>query len=208
MPLPMPGKLIIARHQESDWNKEGLWTGQRNRHLTENGFQRANEMGMLIEDIYIDLAFASMMVRTIETLSCMLEATQQFHVPTHFTSTLNERDYGDYTSKNKWEMLDLVGEDAWEDIRRGWNVPIPHGETLKMVYERAIPFFESNILPPVKRGKQVLVVGHGNTLRAVTKYIERISDEAIRDYEVEFGTVTIYSIDPHGHMITKEVRRL
>lgn len=203
----MKGKLILSRHHESDWNKKGLWTGRRDRHLTEYGFKKAGDMGLLIKDLKIDQAFASMQVRSIETLSCMLNVCERFEVPTEHSSALNERDYGDYTGKNKWDMQDLIGEENWNKVRRDWDYPIPNGETLKMVYDRAVPYFLNNILPKVKEGNNVLVVAHGNSLRALVKYIENISDEDIANVEVPFGGIIIYDIDEEGHIISKEVRQ-
>ncbi|MFZ1074908.1 MAG: 2,3-bisphosphoglycerate-dependent phosphoglycerate mutase [Minisyncoccia bacterium] len=202
------GKLIIARHQESEWNKLGKWTGLRDRHLTDYGFQESTDMGALIKDIKIDHAFASMLVRTIETLAAMLEAAGQYKVPTEFSAALDERDYGDYTGKDKWEMEKIIGEEAFKNLRRGWDCPIPNGETLKMVYERVEPYFLQHILPFVNEGKNVLVVAHGNSLRALAKYIENISDEGIADVETPFRAVILYELDADGHMLKKELREL
>lgn len=201
------GTLIIARHHESDWNHKGLWTGLRDRHLTEYGFKKSEEMGKLISDIRIDYSFASMQVRSIETLSSMLEAKDQHRVPAEHASALNERDYGDYTEKNKWEMEKILGEAGWNNVRREWDCPVPNGETLKMVYARVVPFFLETILPHLKKGENVLMVSHGNAIRALTKYIEGIPDEKVRDIEMLFGQVLIYRLDDQGHMISKEVRK-
>ncbi len=220
------GKLIIARHHESEWNKLGKWTGNHDSHLTDYGFEKSGDMGMLIKDVRIDCAFASMEVRAIETLSCILNVCGESGtvsqeeagkatatsvagrpVPTEHSAALNERDYGDYTGKNKWDMQKLLGDEVFEKLRRGWDYPVPHGETLKMVYERAVPFFLDNILPLLREGKNVLVVAHGNSLRAITKYIENISDEGIEHVEIPFGALTIYDLDTAGHMLHKEVRQ-
>lgn len=199
-------KLIIARHHESEWNKMGLWTGKRDRHLTEYGFKKSTEMGLLIKDIRIDQAFASMQVRSIETLSCILESLELYKVPTEHSSALNERDYGDYTGKSKWDMQKLVGDEIWNKIRREWDYPVPHGETLKDVYNRAVPFFIKTILPHLHSGENVLVVSHGNAIRALIKYIENIPDEDIKNMEMLFGGVLIYEVDKEGKMISKEIR--
>lgn len=202
------GTLIIARHHESEWNKLGQWTGIRDRHLTEYGFQKSTEMGLLIKDIHIDAAFASMQVRSIETLSCMLESCDRCRVPTEHVAALNERDYGEYTGKNKWDMQALLGVDEWNHIRRDWDAPIPQGETLKMVYERVVPFFLQRILPLVQQDKNVLVVSHGNAIRALMKYIEQIPDADISNLEMLFGGILIYTLDTEGHMIYKTVRQV
>ncbi|MEK9181533.1 MAG: 2,3-bisphosphoglycerate-dependent phosphoglycerate mutase [Patescibacteria group bacterium] len=203
----MKGKLIITRHHESEWNKLGKWTGLRDRHLDDYGFKKSEDMGLLIKDIRIDCAFASMLVRSIETLSCMLNVCKRYEVPIEHSAALNERDYGDYTGKNKWEMKNLLSEKEFEKIHRGWDGIPPHGESLKMVYERTIPFFLEKILPRVLEGKNVLVVAHGNSLRTLVKYIERISDEDIAGVEAVFGSIIIYDVDEHGYMTHKEVRQ-
>jgi len=200
------GKLIIVRHHESEWNKLGLWTGLRDKHLTEYGFKKSEEMASLIKDIRIDCAFASVLVRAIETLASMLETAGKYFVPKEYNAAINERDYGDYTGKNKWEVEKLVGKEEFDKIRRGWNCPVPKGETLKMVYERTVPFFLKKILPVLKDGKNVIVAAHGNSLRALMKYIENISDEEISNVEMPFGAVIIYDLDSDGHKIKKEVR--
>jgi 2,3-bisphosphoglycerate-dependent phosphoglycerate mutase len=202
----MSGKLLLARHHQSDWNKLGKWTGWRNRPLDAYGFEKSGDMGLLVKDIHLDYAFASMLVRSIETLSCMLNVCERYEVPTEHSAALNERNYGDYTGKDKWEMKKLLGEEEFAKLRRGWDYPIPNGESLKMVYERVVPFYQEKILPKVNEGKNVLVVAHGNSLRALIKYIEQVSDEGIAEVEMPFGAVIIYDLDTDGHMIHKEVR--
>lgn len=200
--------LIIARHHESEWNKLGQWTGIRDRHLTPYGFEKSTEMGLLIKDIHIDAAFASMQVRSIETLSSMLEALDLVRVPTIHASALNERDYGDYTGKNKWDMQELIGKEAWDHIRRDWDAPVPNGETLQMVYARVVPFFLENILPLLAEEKNVLMVSHGNAIRALMKYIEDIPDEKVSELEMLFGGILLYELDKEGKVLTKQVRQV
>lgn len=206
--MTLPGTLIIARHHESQWNKAGMWTGTRDVHLTEYGFLKSNEMGALLTQVPIDQAYASMQVRAIETLSCMLNTLMLYHVPAEYVHALDERDYGDYTGKNKWEMEKLIGEEAFESMRRDWDYPIPHGETLRMVYERVVPFYRAVILPLLAAGENVLVVSHGNALRALTIYLESIPTEKARDVEMLFGAVVLYRVDEEGRMINKEVRQV
>ena len=200
------GKLIIARHQESEWNKLGKWTGTRDRHLTDFGFEKSEDMGLLIKDLKIDYAFASMQVRAIETLSCMLNVCNSYNVPTEHSAMLNERDYGDYTGKDKEDMRILLGDEEYNSMHRGWDYAIPNGETLKMVSERVVPYFIEKILPKIKEGNNVLVVGHGNSLRTLVKYIENISDENIANLEVPFQKVIVYDLDENGHMLKKEIK--
>ena len=138
----------------------------------------------------------------------MLEAIGEYHIPEEHSDALDERDYGDYTHHNKWEMEKLFGHEEFEKIRRDWDKPIPNGETLKMVYERAVPFFMEKILPAVAKGENVLVVAHGNSDRALLKYIENISDADISGVEMPFGAIYIYELDADGKMIKKEVRQV
>ena len=121
---------------------------------------------------------------------------------------MNERDYGDYTGKDKWEMEKVLGTDGWNAVRREWDCPVPNGETLKMVYERTVPFFQHTILPHIQKGEHVIMVSHGNAIRAIMKYIEQISDADIKDLEMLFGEVVIYNLDNDGHMISKEIRKI
>lgn len=186
---------------------QGLWQGERDRHLTEYGFKKSADMGLLIKGIHIDQAFASMLVRSIETLSCMLSTCELYEVPTEHAAALNERDYGDYTGKNKWDMQTLIGEESWNKVRRSWDYPVPNGETLRMVYDRAVPYYLHKIVPCINEGKNTLVVAHGNSLRAIIKYIESVSDEGVEHLELPFGSVVIYEVDDAGRMISKEVRQ-
>ncbi len=199
------GKLYVARHQESEWNEKGLWTGSRDIHLTPKGFELSEELGKLIKDVKFDYAFASMQVRSIETLTCILDEDCQYDVPTEHVSALNERSYGDYTGKNKWEVEKLIGEEEFEKLRRGWDYPVPNGETLKMVYDRVVPFYLEKILPLLKDGKNVLMVSHGNAIRALMKYIENISDEEIQNVEMIFCNILIYDVNENGHLLSKKI---
>lgn len=200
------GRLVVVRHHESEWNKQGLWTGSRDIHLTPYGFEKSIELGLKVKDISFEYAFASMQVRSIETLSSMLDADCQYNVPTEHIAALNERDYGDYTGKNKWDMEKLLGQTEFDRLRREWDYPVPHGETLKMVYARVVPFFLEKVVPLLRQGKDVLIVSHGNAIRALMKYIESIPDDKIADVEMLFGGILIYDLDQDGHMLNKETR--
>jgi len=201
------GKLIIVRHNESEWNKENKWTGKVNVGLSDEGFKQSRAMGELIKGIPIDKAFISAQFRSMETLMCMEDGTC-LDIPTERSAALNERDYGDYTGRNKSEVEQELGHDKAFLLRRGWNEPVPNGETLKMVYERVVPFYLGSILPLIREGKTVLVVSHGNALRALMKYIENISDEDIANLEMLFGVICIYQLDWNGHSVWKEMRSL
>lgn len=199
------GRLIIVRHGESEWNARGVWTGTTDVHLTPNGRHQARLLGESIAEIKLDRAVASAQIRTHETLDEMLDAMGQAQVERTYAAALNERDYGEYTGKNKWEVKASIGEAAFQDLRRGWDHAVPGGETLKAVYERTIPFYHSTILPWLNAGETVLVAAHGNSIRSLQKYIESISDEAVGSLEMLFGDVVTYHVDADGRMHDKQV---
>ena len=168
-------KLILVRHSKSEWNELGKWTGWTDVDLNEQGRADAKTTAEALKDIQIDQAFVSKLKRAQQTLEIILNEIGQTTVPTTETAALNERDYGIYTGKNKWEVKEEVGEEEFQNIRRGWEHPIPEGETMKKVYERVVPFYENEVLPLLKAGKNVILAAHGNSLRALVKYLEDLS---------------------------------
>ncbi len=194
------GKLVLVRHAESEWNATGQWSGITDVHLSEKGFHESGMFGVALRELQlnIDQAFCSEQIRALETLEGILNASQQFDVPIERSGAVNERDYGEYTGKNKWQMRDLLGEERFNAIRRGWNEPIPGGETLKMVYDRVVPFYKNTILPLISEGKNVLVVAHGNSIRALMKYIESLSDSDVESLEMIIGDIVTYEVDDDG----------
>jgi 2,3-bisphosphoglycerate-dependent phosphoglycerate mutase len=200
------GMLILIRHTESEWNALGKWTGRTDVHITDTGRAQATKLGEAIKDIELHHAYTSEQLRTIETFGHILETAENSPLDAERSAHLNERDYGTYTGLNKWEVLEEVGKDTFAKIRRSWDHPIPQGETMKMVYERALPFYKEQILPKLLAGKNVVVVSHGNTIRALIKYLEDISDEAIAETEMPFGTALVYRVTPEGRNSSKEVR--
>jgi len=204
------GKLLLVRHAESEWNVVGKWSGTRDVHLSEKGFRESAMFGQALKKmgINIDKAYCSQQIRTRETLEGMLDTAQQFNVDTEVNSGINERDYGDYTGKNKWEMRELIGEEAFNNIRRGWDVSVPNGETLKMVYERAVPFYKEKVLPQLLDGKNILIVAHGNSIRALKKYIDSINDEDISKLEMPFGEIDVYDVTPDGLKASYSVTKI
>jgi 2,3-bisphosphoglycerate-dependent phosphoglycerate mutase len=202
------GKLVIVRHGESTWNAEGKWTGTTNVHLSEKGLHEAELMGERLHDLKFDHAFISQQIRTMETLQGILQYSASPNVPTTIAGALNERDYGSYTGQNKWEVKKAIGDEAFELLRRSWDYPVPGGETLKAVYERVLPYYQTNILPELIAGKTILIGAHGNSIRSLVKYLENISDEQISTIEMIFGTALIYTVDEAGRMATKEIRQI
>lgn len=201
------GKLIIVRHGESEWNKANLFTGKTDVHLTRGGFNVSEALGALIKDIEIHRVFTSMQARAIETEVCMMSGGGKCCTENVcYSNALNERDYGDYTGMNKLDEEKEIGKEEVNALRRAWDYSVPNGETLKMVYERAVPFLKQEILPVLRSGENVLIVSHGNTIRTLIKYIEKISDEDIEKVEMPFNEVLIYELDQDGYMLDKKKR--
>lgn len=196
--------LILIRHGESEWNAKGVWTGLTDISLSEKGKEEARLAGKSLENIKIDIAFTSVLKRAKETLDEIKKVLNLNSISTIESKALNERDYGYLTGKNKWEIEKEVGKEKFLEIRRGWNTPIKNGETLKNVFDRVVPYYQSDILPRLKEGKNVLVVAHGNSLRALVKYLENISDEGVENLEIATGEIYMYKIDINGVIISKK----
>lgn len=199
-------KLFLVRHGKSEWNKLGQWTGWTDVSLAEEGHIEARRAGEVLKGEDIHKAYTSMLKRTHQTFEGIREALGLSGLSHTSHAPLNERHYGIHTGKNKWQVKEEVGEEEFQRIRRGWDVPIPEGETLKDVYSRVIPFYTEQIYKDLEKGENVLVVAHGNTLRALIKHLEELDDIQICDVEVETGEVHCYSFDETGRVIGKEVR--
>jgi len=198
-------KLILVRHGKSEWNALGLWTGWTDVSLAPEGVEEAKRAGQALKDIKIDKAYVSALKRAQETLSGIV-GELGYEIPTVITPAINERDYGIYTGKNKWQVKEEIGEEGFNAIRRGWDVPVPKGETLKVVYERTVPYYQNTILPELMAGKNVIVSAHGNSLRALAKYLENVSDDGVANLEIGTGEIHMYEIDKDGKVVGKEVR--
>ncbi len=199
------GKLLIIRHTESEWNAEGKWTGTRDVHLSEKGFADAAKLGQILPPMHLDQAFASHQIRTLETLEAILDTSHNFDVPIERIVELNERDYGDETGLNKWDVEKKLGEEVFNHMRRDWDYPIPGGETLKQVYDRAFPFYRDRVVPLLQAGKNVLVVAHGNSIRALMHYIEQVPEDDMAMVEMLFSTIVEYTVDKDGKMVSKQL---
>lgn len=192
-----PGKLILVRHTESEWNALGIWSGITDIPLSKKGEEDCALVGQALKDlgVRIDAAFYTDQKRTYQTLegiSKIIGDDMQKVCEPGF----NERNYGEYTGMDKWRVKEEVGEERFHEIRRGWNVAFPNGETLKQVYERVVLAYQKSVLPFLKDGKNVLIVGHGNGLRALMKYLESISDTDIEHLEMPMSEMIVYDIDP------------
>lgn len=198
------GLLVISRHGESEWNLLGKWTGLTDVGLTEKGAKDAEVIGSIIpKDIKFDEVYTSVLKRTEETLQGIIRGLGKPEInelPKTAAAELNERDYGKYTGMNKWEVKESVDEATFTGLRRGWDFPVEGGENLKQVYERVIPYFEREILPKLQAGENILMVAHGNSIRALMKYLENISDEGVADVEMKFGQVLMYRFEAGSTM--------
>ena len=189
--------LALVRHGESTWNARGIWTGWENPPLSQKGIEEARKAGKLLKDIKFDLAYTSSLIRAKQTLE-EIEKVFGVNLATFENSALKERDYGNYTGKNKWSILKELGEEGFKKLRRGWDVPISNGETLKDVYNRVVPYYESKILTKLKGGKNVLISAHGNSLRALVKYLDGLSDSDVESLEIATGEVIVYRMNNDG----------
>lgn len=199
--------LVLVRHGESIYNQQGLWAGWDNPPLTEQGKQEAIKAGEALKDIQFDQTFSSDLIRAQDTLTIILKILQRSDLPVTIDKALRERNYGDFTAKNKWEIKKQLGDDEFLKLRRAWDYPIPNGESLKQVYERTIPYYESVILPKLKNGKNILISSSGNALRSLVKYLDNIPDDKIAQLEIATGEVCVYQIDANGKVISKETRQ-
>jgi len=196
--------LILVRHGESEWNQKGLWTGLTDIGLSSKGKEESKDAGEKLKGSSIDVAYTSPLIRAKQTLT-EIENVLGIDVPAFENKALNERDYGIYTGKNKWDIQKEVGAEQFNQLRRGWDSPIPEGETLQDVYNRVVPYYKSEILPKLKDGKNILIVGHGNSLRALVKYLENISDESVKKLEIGTGEIYMYMLDHKGAISSKNI---
>lgn len=197
--------LVLIRHGESIWNKKGIWTGKIDISLSDKGKQEAQNAATIIKDIPFDIIFTSSLKRAKETFEQMCKIiTAPSSIIT--SKELDERDYGDLTGQNKEEVKKRIGKEQYLKWRRSFSTPPPKGESLEDVYKRVVPYYKQEILPLVEQGKNVLIVAHGNSLRALIKFIEHISDSDIPKLEIPTGGVFVYNLDKHGKIENKKIR--
>lgn len=211
--------LILLRHGESEWNAKNLFTGWVDVPLNDKGWGEAVRGGELLkaEDVLPDVVHTSLLRRAIMTANLALDSADRHWIPVKRNWRLNERHYGDLQGKNKAETLEQYGEEKFMTWRRSYDVPppvisddnqytqegdpryagepIPKTECLKDVLERALPYWESAIVPDLKDGKTVMVAAHGNSLRAIIKYLDDVSDDEIVGVNVPTGIPLVYELD-------------
>ena len=223
-------ELVFIRHGFSEWNAKNLFTGWRDVNLTERGVEEAKAAGkkLLDANFEFDIAFTSGLTRAIKTCNIVLEESHQLWIPQVKNWRLNERHYGELQGLDKkataekygdeqvhiWRrsydtlppLLDPKDPNSAHNDRRYANLPadvIPDGENLKVTLERVLPFWEDQIAPALLSGKRVLVVAHGNSLRALAKHIEGISDADIMDLEIPTGQPLVYKLDDNLKVVEK-----
>ena len=213
--------LILLRHGESDWNQKNLFTGWVDVDLTERGRAEAVRAGELIKalDRQPDVLYTSLLRRAINTANLALDAADRHWIPVHRDWRLNERHYGALQGKDKAQTLAEYGEEQFMEWRRSYDTPppalddnsefsqahdpryadlgdaLPRTECLKDVLIRLMPYWESDIKEDLKAGKTVLVTAHGNSLRALVKHLDGISDEAIAGLNIPTGIPLVYDLD-------------
>jgi 2,3-bisphosphoglycerate-dependent phosphoglycerate mutase len=189
--------LVLVRHGQSEWNLQNLFTGWRDVDLTEKGIAEARAAGRKLKALAIrfDVAFTSELKRAQNTLKLIQEEMGQTSLPVIKNVALNERDYGDLSGLNKDDARKKWGEEQVHIWRRSYDVAPPGGESLKDTLARALPYYNTEILPRVLRGERVLVAAHGNSLRALVMVLDRLSPEGIVKRELATGVPLVYRLN-------------
>ena len=185
--------LVLVRHGQSEWNEKNLFTGWRDPGLTAQGVHEAHSAGKALKkkNIIFDLMFTSGLVRAQLTGEIILKEMDQVKTETIKDNSLNERAYGDLTGMDKDEARAKFGKDQVHIWRRSYDISPPGGESLKDTHDRVIPFFKENIEPEIS-SKNILIAAHGNSLRALVKHLENISEQEIVQLEIATGVPIIY----------------
>ena len=185
--------LVLVRHGQSEWNEKNLFTGWKDPGLTQKGVEEAKKAGYQLNKLGLnfDIMHTSVLTRAQLTGQIILDVLEQDNLETIENQALNERDYGELTGLNKDEAREKFGVDQIQIWRRSYDTAPPGGESLKDTYNRVIPYFESEILPLMK-DKNVLISAHGNSLRALVKYLDNISEEDIVKLEIATGEPIFY----------------
>jgi 2,3-bisphosphoglycerate-dependent phosphoglycerate mutase len=203
--LTMQNALVLIRHGESQWNRLNMFTGWQDVDLSEEGVAEAHRAGAMLkaEGRRLDIAFTSTLKRARNTLKIILSELEHKDVPIVQDSALNERDYGDLMGLNKDEARKRWGDEQVNLWQRSYDVAPPGGESLKDTAARVIPFFEKRIVPELQAGKDVLVVAHGNSLRALVMQLDRLNPDQVIELSIGTGIPLVYRFRPDGSVAEK-----
>jgi 2,3-bisphosphoglycerate-dependent phosphoglycerate mutase len=197
--------LVLVRHGQSQWNEKNLFTGWKDPDLTEKGEREAIEAGLALKEsnYKFDIMFTSVLLRAKRTGKLILEQVGQEDLKTFENEALNERNYGDLAGLNKDDARKKWGEDQVYKWRRSFDIAPPAGESLKMTAERVLPYFEEKILPLLKENLEILVVAHGNSLRALVMQLDKLNSDEVVKLEIPTGMPICYSINERGQVKNK-----
>jgi 2,3-bisphosphoglycerate-dependent phosphoglycerate mutase len=204
-------RLVLVRHGQSEWNEKNLFTGWRDPDLTAQGVAEAHAAGRALKaaGAKFDLAFTSNLQRAQKTLALLLQdLLPDGELPTTRHEALNERDYGDLAGLNKDDAREKWGEAQVHTWRRSFDTPPPGGESLKDTADRVLPYFDAEIMPQLKQGKDILIAAHGNSLRALVMQLEGLSSEEIIDVNIGTGVPYCYELNAEGAVTSKEILAL
>jgi 2,3-bisphosphoglycerate-dependent phosphoglycerate mutase len=188
-------KLVIFRHGQSLWNLENKFTGWVDVELSEKGIAEAKAAGEKLKGHSFDYAYASALKRAQNTLKLALETAGHKPLQPIHHEALNERMYGDLQGLDKAETAAKYGDEQVKIWRRSYDIPPPNGESLKDTAARVIPYFEKEIAPKLKEGKNVVIAAHGNSLRALIMYLEKMTPEQILEFEIGTAVPREYELD-------------
>jgi 2,3-bisphosphoglycerate-dependent phosphoglycerate mutase len=183
--------LILLRHGQSTWNLENRFTGTMDVDLTLQGELEASRAATSLRAYTIDIAYCSILKRAMRTLEIIF-SENQLTIPVIKDAALNERNYGDLQGLNKAEMADKYGADQVQLWRRSYEATPPNGESLKDTFNRVVPYYMQNIEPVLKKGKTVLIVAHGNSLRALMMHLEKIDARKMEEVNIATGIPRVY----------------
>ena len=221
-------ELVLLRHGESAWNRENRFTGWTDVDLTEQGVREAHEAGRILkaEGYTFDLAHTSVLRRAIRTLWIVLDEMDLMWIPVYRCWRLNERHYGALQGLDKRDTAEKFGMEQVHVWRRSYDIPppgldeaderfpgrdpryaglkpeeVPRTESLKDTLERVLPYWHETIVPDLRAGKRVLIAAHGNSIRALVKYLDKIPDEVITELNIPTGVPLVYELDDRLHSV-------
>lgn len=195
------GHLVLLRHGESQWNLENRFTGWIDVPLSDQGRDEAMVAAQKLSGYRLDRAFTSRLVRATDTLRTVLAAIGQGQIPIEENEALNERMLGHMQGLNNAEMVKRYGAEEVQGWRRSYEVQAPGGESLQDTAARVLPYYEERIKPALDQGNTVLIVAHGNSLRALVMHCEHLSPQQIVDLNIPTGALLIYGVDDKGKLV-------